>query len=373
MNLADMLSYADIFELTRIARKYNCECSGNSKNQLIQSILTTVGRRDVLEKQVMELTVEETRLLNSLVSDRRDSFSLEELVARVKQTRFPVQGAPLEDCNPREAIGEFKQRGWLFNGYSQQTKYLFHIPVDLKKRFSDTLNKRFLQQIEVVPHEPSIYREEQGLIEDDIIHFLAFVQKQNIQLSTEGFMYKRILQLAMESLTITEQLVTKTAWRFGYGRRFKEYPNRFSFIYDYCFFYDYIVEDNDLLTITELGKARLLSGKKEDLVQIYRFWLRLYKGAIPNLQSIVQWIERLSTSWVTRESLMEEMCKLIKPFYYDAPESIFEQRILQIMLHLGLLRIGNHDQFGKVLQINKLGSSVIKGTYSKEMERIKLI
>ncbi|MDF2963535.1 MAG: hypothetical protein K0S39_5270 [Paenibacillus sp.] len=88
MNLADMLSYADIHDLSRIAVTYNCECNGHSKNELIQSILSTVTRRDVFERQVVELSIEDVRFLNSLIFDKRGSFSIEELIARVQQSRF---------------------------------------------------------------------------------------------------------------------------------------------------------------------------------------------------------------------------------------------------------------------------------------------
>ena len=82
MNLADMLCYADISELTRIAEAYDCTCSSHSKNELIQSILSTVQRRDVMESRVGEMTGNDLRFLNSLVFENRTAYSLEELKAR---------------------------------------------------------------------------------------------------------------------------------------------------------------------------------------------------------------------------------------------------------------------------------------------------
>ncbi|UUZ79431.1 hypothetical protein LJK88_30305 [Paenibacillus sp. P26] len=71
MNLADMLSYADIHDLSRIADTYQCECNGHSKNELIQSILSTVGRKEVFQRQVDALSIEDIRFLNSLLFDPR--------------------------------------------------------------------------------------------------------------------------------------------------------------------------------------------------------------------------------------------------------------------------------------------------------------
>jgi hypothetical protein len=369
MNLADMLSYADIHELSRIADNYACECNGHSKNELIQSILTTVNRKEVFEEQVNKLTLEDIRFLNSIVFDQRNSFSLEELIARVRQSNF--QKEEKDSWNPRDMILRFKQRGWLFHGYSQQTRYLFQIPDDLKQRFSDALAKQFRKNL-VAIDEPGVYRDEQKLILDDILHFLQFVHQQPVPLTTENYMYKRSLQQVLDRLSVKEEQVGKTAWRFGYGRMFREYPSRFSLIYDYCYYHELVSEHNQTLSLTEAGKNRVIQGQKEDLMQVYRFWLRLYKNPIPNLQSLVQWIEKLATSWTTYESLSSVLSPLIRPFYYDSPESILEMRIVQMMMHLGLIRIGEDEHCGKVVKITKLGTGIIQGTYLEEEDKVPL-
>ncbi|NHN28706.1 hypothetical protein [Paenibacillus agricola] len=363
MNLADMLSYADIHDLSRIAATYNCECNGHSKNELIQSILATVSRRDVFEQQVTRLPIEDIRFLNSLIFDKGGTFNIEELVARVQQSRFVKAKEEEQDTwNPREMISRFKQQGWLFNGYSRDTRYLFQIPADLKARFSETLMKQFQQHV-VSVSEPNVYRDEQRLIIDDIRQFLQFVHEQEVLLTAENYMYKRQLQQLLERLSVKEAMIAKTAWRFGYGRMAKEYPNRFSFIYNYCYFHGWITEYNQTLTLSTKGKEWIASDSEEDLLQVYRFWLRLYKGAIPNLQSLVFWLEKLVPTWATVASLKEVLIPLIRPFYYDTADSILEQRILQMLMHLGLLRIGEHEESGTVIQLSKLGRSIIKGIY----------
>lgn len=371
MNLADMLSYADIHELSRIAHTYECECNGHSKNDLIQSILSTALRKEIFERHVQNLNLEDIRFLNSLLFDGRNAFSMEELIARVGQSRFSKQDN--EEWNPREMIIKFKKLGWLFNGYSQQTKYLFHVPEDLKKRFNDVLTSQFKAKLQQAG-EPGVYRDEQMLIVDDIYHFLTYIaQQQDVPLTTEGTMYKRQLQQVLDRLSVQEEMVAKGAWRFGYGRMFKEYPNRFSLIYDYCYYHQLIDEHTHSLQLTDAGNLRLQEGTKENLAAVYRFWLRLYKNPIPNLQSISHWIDRLAKLWVTSTSLSDVLGKLVKPFYYDTSESIFEQRILQMMMHLGLIRIGEDEEKGKVVQVTKLGSSVIQGTYVREEDKVVLI
>ncbi|UKS31145.1 hypothetical protein LOZ80_17205 [Paenibacillus sp. HWE-109] len=370
MNLADMLSYADIHDLGRIAHTYECQCNGHSKNELIQSILSTALRREVFEKHIQSLNLEDIRFLNSLLSDPRNAFSIEELIARVQQSRF--QKEELGDWNPRDMVVKFKKLGWLFNGYSQQTKFLFHMPEDLKRKFSEALARQFKQRLKKTA-EPGVYRDEQQLVIDDIYHFLTYVAGQpEIPLTAEGAMYKRQLQQLLDRLSVQEEMVSKGSWRFGYGRLFKEYPNRFSFIYDYCFYRQLITEHNHVLHLTDEGKSRISEGKKENLADVYKFWLRLYKNPIPNIQSMAGWVERLGSEWVTLQTLADVLCPLVKPFYYDTSVSILEQRILQMMMHLGLIRIGEDLSDGTVIQVTKLGSKVIQGTLVAEEDKVAL-
>jgi hypothetical protein len=370
MNLTDMLSYADIYDLNRIAKNYACECNGNSKNELIQSILIAINQKETFEQQMNALSIEDIRLLNFLVFNQRSAYSLEDLLARVKQTKFEAHED--DKWNPRDIISKFKQRGWLFNGHAQQTKYLYHLPLDLKRKITDALTVRFKARLFYITENPNVYRDEQGLISDDILLFLKFIGQNEVQLSTDGYLYKRTLQLIIDYFSVYEEGITKSAWRFGYGRRYKEYPSRFSFIYDYCFFQDLIIEQGDSLVLTDQGREWVASNHKVDMLQVYRFWIKLYKGAIPNIQALVQWFDRLAKAWVPVSSLGEVLCPLIKPYYYDTPESIFNQRMIIMMLHLGLVRLGEDTLLGSVLQVSKLGSSLIQGIYVAEEESIDL-
>lgn len=370
MDLADMLSYADIHELSRIARNYECECSSHSKNELIQSILSTVGRKDVFEALVMNLETEDIRFLNSLLFDRRDSFSLEELIARAKLTQ--EQEKDKTEGNPRELITRFKQRGWLFNGFSQNTKFLFQVPNDLKRRFSETLTRLFAAKLVYTSAPPRVYRDEQNMLADDLALFLKQLEAGGLPLNQEGFLYKRQLQELISMLAVPEEPVPKTAWRFGYGSRYREYPIRFSFLYDYCYYRGLTEESGAQLRLTPEGSAAVAEGRRESVAELYAFWLRLYRGPVPNLQSIVHWLAKLAGEWTTTASLGEILEPLIKPYYYDTPRDILEGRLLPMLMHLGLIRIGADDSFGNVVQVSKLGEQVIGGTYGTAADAVRL-
>ncbi|WP_068775416.1 hypothetical protein [Paenibacillus sp. FJAT-26967] len=369
MNLADMLSYADIHDLNRIADTYACDCNMHSKNELIQSILNTVGRREVFEQRIEDLTMEDVRFLNTLLFDERGSFSLEELVARVQQAKFLKEDK--EATNPRDTITKFKKHGWLFHGFSQQTKYLFQVPHDLKRRFGDVLTRNYKSRLSY-SSSPNAYRDEQNLLGGDVLHLLRFVRDHEVLLTHDDTMYKRQLAQLLSVMAVNEEPVGKTAWRFGYGRKFKEYPNRFSLIYDYCYFQGLLQERSGILRITESGADIAARGLQADPAELYRFWLRLYKGPVYNLQPIVQWISRLAGDWVSTASLAEVLCPLIRPFYYDTPESIFEQRIIRMMMHLGLLAIGEEDAAGQVIRMTTQGKLIIAGNKVAEEDAIEL-
>lgn len=358
MNLADMLTYADIGQLTTIAEHYDCECKRNSKHELIQSILVMLNRREFIEQQVSSCSAQDLRFLNTLLFDNRSAYSLEELQALIGQTAFGGEQEPAKKTeSPREAIARYKRSGWLFNGMTQSTKYLFQMPNDLKERFRLELGMMIRKQINRTS-EPQAYREEQNLCAEDLLLFLRYIRDQDIDLNQEVVMYRRQQQQIMEMFHVREPLVLKGGWRFGYGRTFSAYPSRLALLYDFAYYHEYIAEDGLKLRLTPKGREMLDGGMKESMVQIFRFWLRLYKQAVPNLTSLVYWTSECAKEWVTVTSLHQALGWLIKPYFYDTAESILNERILGMMLHLGMIRIGESLEHGQVVQMTAWGQKV---------------
>lgn len=380
MNLSDMLSYADIGQLNKIASVYRCECNGNSKNELIQSILSQISRQDVFEEQISGMKLEELRFLNSLLFESIQAYSLEDLIARVQQSRFGEElmakepetlkkskqskkkaSSPPLPPSPRDIIVRFKHQGWLFNGFSGTGRYLFQVPNDLKARFRETLRRRFEQQLQYTD-EPSCYRDEQGFILDDVKQLLHYVYHNEVQLASDGAMYKRYLQQLLDRLGVQEVLPNKGAWRFGYGRHFNQYPDRFSLLYDYCRHKKYIRDGENVLVVTDAGLERMHHSFPTEQEQLYKYWLKSYKGPIANLLSLVHWIHALAGEWVTVESVRNVLVPFIKSYYYDDANAILEARIFKMMTHLGLLRLGEHSLYGAVIRMTKAGSVLIAGS-----------
>lgn len=402
MNLADMLCYADIDQLARIADTYRCECSSHSKNELIQTILSTVQRRDVLESRVEDMSLEDMRFLNSLLFEQRASYSLEELTARAqsaapepatpeavppppppaqpsakaanrKRSAKAKAGAeappPEPENSARAAIARFKRFGWLFSGFSHQTRYLYHVPEDVKRKLQDAIDRRFRQSLET-RGEPAVYRDERRLAEDDVRTLLEFARDNDVPLTADGVMYKRHLQMALDRMAVVEAIPGRSGWRFGYGRRFRDYPDRFSLLYDYAVFESWIRELPDRLELTEEGKSRLADKGRMDPAAVYRFWLRLYKNPVPNLISLVQWVSRLAEGWTTVESIERILLPLVRPFYYDAPQDVLRKRVLGIMMHLGLLMWGETESGEPVVRMTPQGRKIVAGNEIRFEDRL---
>ncbi len=380
MRLAELLSYADIAQLIHIAETYDCRCNSHSKNDLIQSILHTALRRDAFAPHLDELSPEEWQLLHSLLFDNRDVFSSEELAARAASAaNHPSQsilsagggggasvGANGEAAEAptasaaRSAIARFRRLGWLFGGISQQTRFLYHMPLDVKQRLCETLEQRYRLLLEV-RDEPPVYRDERGLFGDDIVTFLRYVRDYDVPLTTEGALYKRQLQQVLALMSVTETPPSGQGWRFGYGRRFKEYPDRFSLLYDYCYYHRLVEERPDRLALTEAGYETAGGETRPDPAEVYRFWLRLYKGPVTNLHVLVQWIARLAVDWVTERSLAAVLLPLVRPFYYDTVEDVLERRVLRMMTHLGLVQRGETEQGEAVVRVTPHGRELVTG------------
>ncbi|WP_164472703.1 hypothetical protein [Cohnella candidum] len=391
MNLADMLCYADIDQLTRIAQTYDCHTGSHSKNELIQSILTVIHRREVLESRMEEMSGDDLRFLNSLLFENRMVYSMEELKARAigtavtaaaavlpesgkpapkpdakaKGTRSKKkQAVPAEPAGPedtaRQTITRFKRFGWLFNGFSQQTRYLYQVPEDVKRRLCDALERKFRLRLEE-REEPPVYRDERGLLAEDLTVFLKYVRDNDCPLSVDGVLYKRQLGQVLELMSVREEGPGKTGWRFGYGRKFRDYPDRFSLLYDFAYYEGLIRENPDRLIVTEEGLNTADGQRRIDPAELYRFWLRVYKGPIANLTALVQWVNRLSAAWTTVSSLFEVLRPLIRSYYFDQEQDVLERRVLGMMMHLGLLRWGETSSGEALVKMTPQGSAVVSG------------
>ncbi|WP_380705902.1 hypothetical protein [Salinithrix halophila] len=353
MNFADLLTYADIDTLQRMASHYGCGHDLHSKNDLISSLLHHLGGKSRLEGEVDTLSEAEFRFLQQLCFDSRDLFSQEELLAK---GRAALDGKKEE---PRRLVRLACRKGWLFPGFSHRHKYLFRMPADLRRRYLNLFADKYG---EGGGPSPSAYRSEEGLLEEDLYRFLTFLYRHEVRLTSEGGIYRQQQRQLFQTFQVREDPIDRKGWRFGFGRRYHLYPDRFSLLYDYAFFKGYIAEDEmeGCLRLTEAGAGKVMDNEVGEGKELYRFWLRLYKKPIPQLAMIVKWVELLAReSWQETDRLFEVASPWMASYYYESEEDLFH-RIMKMMLHLGLLRIGETGQ-SRVVRMNPTGRGWISG------------
>lgn len=107
----------------------------------------------------------------------------------------------------------------------------------------------------------------------------------------------------MDYFYVSEILVGKVGWRFGYGCFFKDYFDWFVLLYDYVFYYWFVWEEQGLLKLIVVGEEKLGVENIVEMIQLFWFWLRFYKGVILNLFFIVYWIGECVFGWFIVEFL----------------------------------------------------------------------
>ncbi|RKD25730.1 hypothetical protein BEP19_01955 [Ammoniphilus oxalaticus] len=370
MRLAEMLSYADIDQLHELARAYACDCNINSKNELIQSLLASIKRQSSIEQQLDGLNQAEFNFLMHIVLDGRQQFSLEDLRVKAKFS-YPQE---LDRATYRKLVSVALKKGWVFRGVTRQASSSFEVPADMRKIWADEILRRELGEQPAYP-QPYAYRDEGFAMIEDMRLFLRYVLDHEPTLTVEGVIYRRNQQQLFELLAAQEEPIEKGGWRFGYGRHFREYPDRFSLIYDFCYYRGYIREEpgHCLYVTNEAQEANELPAEWLAM-ELYKFWLRLYKRPVVGLPMLTRLIGRAAQQWVSEEILLQMITPRVRAFYYDQPDSIARQRILKMMVHLGLLRKGLAEPGGAPLlyQTTTLGQKLLESVEGSAMKDIIL-
>lgn len=364
MNVADLLSYADIQQLNRMAARLDCQCNTNSKQQLIQTILLHMRQRGIFGVELHELAVEELLFLMLLVFDRRDWLSMEELMAKASTAVSHTRSArPI-----RQLITEALASGWLFRGFERSTKDLFRFPRDLALEVMAKIRADARRRLQYLAQPPALWRDEGDSILSDLLIFLAYVHQHEVPLTAERVIYKRHLQLILKRMAVQES-IPGPGWRFGYGYHYRDYPDRFSLLYDASLVLGLIREDGEHLTLTEKGLQVIRDPSKLTLLSIYRTWIRIYKHPIPLLPVVTHLIALLCDQWVLLPSLFAVVRPWLNEYYYDTPEQVFEQRIVKMMVHLGLLRMTASPD-GTAVCLSQHGRQLIEQVRSFEAKPI---
>lgn len=369
MNLDEMLLYADIDQVYKIVNNYSCECDKHSKTDMIQAIIIKMFNRDNLNNLFYELNEVELAFLQLLYLDSRVKFTIEDLLAKGRQA-LALNKA--ED-NPKDLVLAALKRGWIFHGVGKSNMLVYLVPNDFKERFFQALSSNLLNKINYLD-EVNFYRDESTLLVSDIVIFLKYLLKEEVLLTGDGSIYRRQQALIFNTFLVPESPIIKGAWRFGYGRKYNEYPDRFSLIYNYAYYNKLLVEDQSgHLYITPQGVMWMnKTDFYEDEYNIYRFWLRLYKHSIPYLQLIIKIIDLVAyKKWVETSTVFGEILLWLNDHYYEKKEDVFLNRIIKMLVHLGIIQIGQESN-QTYIRVSEKGHRLINNNTSFDIKEIIL-
>lgn len=366
MKLSEMLIYADIEQLSEIAKRYQCNCSSHSKHDLIQSILSHSYREDIMSAQFDNMTAQQKHLLSFLLFEPQKKYSVEELKAKIKYCRFIEQEPPKRKTKKQaivlpleqRIIKQLKDEGWLFKEQGLAHHVLYQIPEDKCEYFRAHIAKQFQMNLTTYT-QVEVVRNEAGYIVEDLKAILQFIHSQHIKINEIQLMNKRTLQQLINMLYINEAIPGKGAWKFGYGKKFGEYPDRLALLYQFAVTSGWI-EENDTLQLSIKGQQLLNEGFKLDIVKVIEYWLAIYKKPIPNLKALTYFIYVSLKQWRSVDELQIQLLPYIKTYYFDNEEAILHKRILKMLLHFGVIELGQDDKQQLMAKLTDFGAEWLK-------------
>jgi hypothetical protein len=315
----------------------------------MQTILFHMRWQTHLDTMVSRWLTDWREAMTRLALANRAHFSQEEVAALFTSNEFPPN-----------ALDTALSQGWLFSRTEKSMRPTYVIPDDVREAIRKQLRDNFMCKLSTREDEPLIQQEEAFALISDLTTFIDYIQHHDVPLTTEGAMYKRNTQQLMELFEVPEDL-TVPEWRFGYGRRAHDYPDRFALLYDFAYDAELIREQADqTLQITDQAQDWRALAKPRQLQRMLRFYLRLYRRPIPRLREIVEVMRQIGDKWVEKASVLEACGNMVTAFYYDTREDVFAKRILKMLTHLGVIRTGFDEESGPVwFQMTNLGQELL--------------
>ncbi|TCP58948.1 XPB/Ssl2-like helicase family protein [Tumebacillus sp. BK434] len=352
MRLSECLNSSSVDTLRKIAESYAFDCSLSSKNALMQEILSHFNNRKFIECAYAKLQEDAYKeAVSQLMLDRRETFSREDVLAMVRRTG---EGSPEDGQKQMQRmLGD----GWLYCLNSKGGRQIYYIPDDLRRTMRDHLADSLKRRVRIAESAPIVYRDENMALQRDLALFLNFVSKNDIRITKDGTILKRVQQQILALFEIKEEPLGKVAWRFGYGRRFHDYPDRFALIYDYCFSSGLIEETGEgELLATPAAAEWLLQPEKARAADLFRYWRLLYRRPIPQLKLCIATLAQTAKGdWVHAASMNELLTPYVGNYYYEQAELVMEQRIYQMLVHQGLLAHGQLADGTAVIKLTAFG------------------
>ncbi|MFX4302478.1 hypothetical protein ACOJUR_09515 [Alicyclobacillus tolerans] len=361
VRLADCLVQADIHTLQAIARHYQFSCALYSKNEMIQEILHhfRINPQFQLEQTAQEYL--QNPIYARLALHKTGFFAKEEIQAM-------FQSNPTDSLDLQEAIS----RGWLIpiRKYNGDTIYV--LPDELREHLLYSVIDQMREKLVFHEDDENISLDKTSVL-SDLHTFLQYTERHQVQLTVNGSIYKRQLTQILELMSTPEEIPVES-WRFGYGRRFHDYPDRFALLYDFSYFTGLLEEQEVGQLIINSSHPWLQKGNYEQLQSLFEFYIRSYRRPLPRLPLILSLLIHLSESWVREDTVYEVIQHFLSDFYFDSKEQVWKQRILQMLHYLGIVHLHQEtfsDSIHNWFQMSKLGLQLLLGDIKLSEEKIR--
>ncbi|MCY0901192.1 MAG: helicase-associated domain-containing protein [Firmicutes bacterium] len=334
MRLAECLNQSDISNLRNIAKRHTLDVPMYSKNSLLQEILAKFAEPSYVSQRAETLPVEVTSALIEIALDPRERYPRAELLALLKRSQRLRA--------PEEILQDLLSEGVLFAcGGTRDPVYV--CPTDVWKRLYTVSTQKLREGLQVATVDPLVQRDDGCALARDAAAFLQYASHHELRLTQEGVIFRRSQMQVLELFGVTEEpLPGHVGWRFGYGRRFHDYPDRFALIVDHLYAAGLIVESAQQLMVDEERATHYLQiGEEERAELLFRFWLRSYRAAIPTLPRLAARIAQLTAGqWVHGDSLTEIVEPDVGDYFYECAQEVLRLRILQMLVVTGSLMLG---------------------------------
>lgn len=385
MRLAECLNRSDHGILRKIAERHDFSCPLYSKNAILQEVLARFFASDYLAQRLSSLTPEARAAVREIAFDRRDRYAREELLALLRRVA-PCADSALES-KPADAEGTKKRAGrarektkivppvdparTLLTAlqcegliYPETGGAVFVCPADVWLRLYEMVSGEERAHVQSSGREPVAHRDDGLAMARDAATFLLHLGRQDIRLTGDGVIFRRQQAQLFQLFEIEEQpLPPHVGWRFGFGRRFHDYPDRFALLYDALFSDNLILEGEDgrLRANADAVQTYLRVPEDERGERFFRYWLKTYRAAIPNLRTIVSRLgEAVRYSWVYGGSLRDLWLPQIQPYYYESGEMVWESHILGMLVCLGVLARGAAADGSALYRLTRQGGQWLR-------------
>ncbi|MHB1630465.1 MAG: helicase-associated domain-containing protein [Bacilli bacterium] len=359
MRLSECLNQSDISRLRRIAVRQAISCSLYSKNALLQAILASHAEPEHMPARLQSISGEALQAIQEIALDGRLSYAEEELFAVLQRAASGPQAAGDHDNGAPSPLGELLEEGILFE-LGRPSRKTYVCPSDVWKRLSAITAQVLRDGVQRCAHEPVLYRFDGSAMARDAVTCLLFFARQDVKLTQDGVIFKRQQNQLLQLLEIAEEpLPAHSGWRFGFGRRFHDYPDRFALIYDHLCVEDCIIEEphGQLRVDRDASAAYMARTEDERARALLRFYVRTYRSAIRTLTRVAARIGRLTAhDWVYGESMLQALGDLMTDYYYEPKASVFDRRIMQMLVCLGVLMKGQGENGAPVYKLSVPGA-----------------